>query len=666
MRRGAPSGLRCNSIEPLNSGNIFDGVCQMGVNASLHDRLKALRSELPRLAEVLRLEAGPELGSWCKVVDTRLLTRFDPGFPLVAAICGGGSSGKSTLFNSLAGGPFAPVGGRAGMNRRVLFSIPAAVAEKSGFIAALVEPFAGAPEPLRRSQDLLQAGGPLFIKTGAGLPHLVLLDTPDFDTGSGGRYANRQSAQSALEAADILIYIFTNSNYNNRDNTDFIAQMLTGIGQRKCILVYRCYPSFTPEEVAEHALTVARNIYGSEVERWVLGIFRAEEDNRVAAGESGISLRPLRAEGASFEETVRRIDATELRRELHASMVSDVLAQAEAFLSRGRDSLEELRRYSSSVRAAQNLCLQQALRHFPMDRVMRQFAKIWARTDPPAVKIMRRTGSLIELPLKVLIGAAGWAREKLSGEPPMETPSKQFAQRLEENLVTAATDLHQQVLRPHLTPAVSVSGLDASGASKAPAAGQAGRPAAASAPAVVIPAQQRLRQRDFDSILQAILACRGDIGDIGADMERDLARLADHFRGRMGVWDKVAQTFWAFLNVLPAAAAVTYVLSTGDAVGATAIKVKLTGLFGLKDLYALVAIPVTRGLKQADRKQLQAMLGPVAQAWLNRKFQKVQALFEREITGDILQTAEQAAAESERLITAISEGLARDKEGQVE
>jgi hypothetical protein len=79
----------------------------MGENASLHDRLKALRLELPRLAEALRLEPGPELASWCKVVDTRLLTRFDPEFPLVAAICGGGSSGKSTLFNSLVGGPFA-------------------------------------------------------------------------------------------------------------------------------------------------------------------------------------------------------------------------------------------------------------------------------------------------------------------------------------------------------------------------------------------------------------------------------------------------------------------------------------------------------------------------------------------------------------------------------
>jgi hypothetical protein len=185
-----------------------------------------------------------------------------------------------------------------------------------------------------------------------------------------------------------------------------------------------------------------------------------------------------------------------------------------------------------------------------------------------------------------------------------------------------------------------------------------------SVPGVVIPARQRLERRDFNTILQAILACRDDIGEIGADMEKELGRLADHFRSRMGVWDKVGQTFWAFLNVLPAAAAVTYVLSTGDAVGATAIKVKLTGLFGLKDLYALVAIPVTRGLKQADRKQLQAMLGPVAQAWLDCKFQKVEALFEQEITGDILQAAEHAGAESERLIAAISESLARAREGE--
>jgi len=201
------------------------------------------------------------------------------------------------------------------------------------------------------------------------------MDTPDFDTGSRGRYANRQSAQAALEAADILIYIFTNSNYNNRDNTDFIGRMLTGIGRRKCFLVYRCYPSFTTEEVEEHAATVARNIYGGSAERYVLGVFRAEEDNRVAAGEQGIRLLPVRPGAASFGQALRAIDATQLRRELHASMLSDVMSQAEAFLSRGRESLAELRRYTAGVRAAQNQCLQQALRHFPVDRVMRRFAK---------------------------------------------------------------------------------------------------------------------------------------------------------------------------------------------------------------------------------------------------------------------------------------------------
>ena len=623
-----------------------------GVPASLHDRLKTLRSELPRLADGLRLEADPELAAWCKTLDSRLLSRFDPDFPLVAAICGGGSSGKSTLFNSLAGGRYAPVGGRAGMNRRVLFSVPETMAEATGLIAALVESFGAAPEALRQPEDLLQAGGPLYIQSGPGLLPLVLMDTPDFDTGSRGRYANRQSAQAALEAADILIYIFTNSNYHNRDNTDFIGRMLTGIGRRKCFLVYRCYPSFTTEEVEEHAATVARNIYGGSAERYVLGVFRAEEDNRVAAGEQGIRLLPVRPGGASFGQALRAIDATQLRRELHASMLSDVMSQAEAFLARGRESLAELRRYTAGVRAAQNQCLQQALRHFPVDRVMRRFAKIWARTDPPAVKFMRRTGSLIELPLKALVGAAGWARERISGEPPPEKPSQQFARKLEENLVTATTDLHQQVLSPHIA------------AAKAAEAGDAGYPAAVNAHPAVMPARQRLQQKEFSAILQAVLARREEIGDIGADMEMELGRLADHFRRRMGAWDKVAQTFWAFLNVLPAAAAVTYVLSTGDPVGGATIKVKLAGLFGLKDFYALVAIPVTRGLKRADQKQLQEMLGPVAQTWLSRKFEGVRGIFEQEITGDILRTAEEAAGEAERRIAAAGECLARETKGE--
>jgi hypothetical protein len=126
----------------------------------------------------------------------------------------------------------------------------------------------------------------------------------------------------------------------------------------------------------------------------------------------------------------------------------------------------------------------------------------------------------------------------------------------------------------------------------------------------------------------------------------------------MGLWRKVSQTFWALLNVLPATVAVTYVLSTGDPVGAAGLKVKLAGLFGAKDLYALFAIPVTTGLKSADRKQIEEMLAPIVQTWLNHKLNTVQQLFEDNITGEILQTARRNVEDADHLIGAADELMA--------
>ena len=184
---------------------------------------------------------------------------------------------------------------------------------------------------------------------------------------------------------------------------------------------------------------------------------------------------------------------------------------------------------------------------------------------------------------------------------------------------------------------------------------------------VVYERQAQLKQRDFTSILESILSRKESLIDISRDMQSDLRELADNLRSKMGLWTKISQTFWAFLNVLPATVAVTYVLSTGDPVGAVGIKVKLIGLFGAKDLYALFAIPVTTGLKRADRKQIEELLAPIMQTWLNHKLKTVQVLFEENITGEtireadrVMVTAEELIAENERCLVQCSKGVHKE------
>ena len=391
-----------------------------------YDALRQLRDHIPRLADFLKIGNDEEIRFWQDIVDAKLLSRLSPDFPMVAAICGGGSSGKSTLFNSLVGEYFAPTGGTAGLNRRVLFSIPAARAEQTNLLADLARPFKSEPQPLQDTAQLTAPGQPLYALNQSPLNNLVILDTPDFDTGAKGTYTNREVTRMALEASDILIYVFTNSNYNNRDNTDFIARMLTGIGMRKCFLVYRVYPSFTRREVLDHAMTVARGIYGERAEEFLLGVYRTDEDNQVAAGRQFMKLAPLAEDDPGFSEALQTVDGTGLRLELYGSILSDVIRRAAKIVGQSKISLDELQLYLDALQMAQSHSVQEALKHFPMDRVMKRFARIWARTDPAHVKVMRRTGNVIEFPLKMLLGAAGWTRDQFLPEGPDPSPSNEF------------------------------------------------------------------------------------------------------------------------------------------------------------------------------------------------------------------------------------------------
>ena len=642
---------------------------------NITDALNILRRCIPDVQERLKLGRNKDIAAWTNIVDKKLLTRLSFDFPVLATICGGGSSGKSSLFNAMVGEHLSPVGGSAGLNRRVLACVHREIFNRPDILSDLFEPFGCIPDPLKDTQDLTVSGPPLYVLSDAVPRNLVLMDTPDFDTGAKGTYINREVTLNALESSDILIYVFTNSNYNNRENTDFISEMLTGIGMRKCFLVYRVYPSFETEEVQEHAMTVARNLYGNDADRYVLGIYRADEDNAVAAGNRFMALRPVRNTDPSFITALKSMNSHELRLELLSSMLKDVLIMAGDLLEHARISRDELCLYLDALQTAQSQCVHEAFRHFPMDRVLKRFVEIWMLTDPLYVKAMRKTGRVVELPLKLVLDTPKKLKHMLSGDKKTE-PQQEVTDKVEEDLVTAVNRMHYKTVNPEISVSATLKdpvtrqmreAVQRIRADKGlkddqnPHIETTEKPVSVtffvSAHPVVFQEQEKLRNRDWKSVLESILSRRDVIVDLSQGIDQELYNLSKTFRSKMGIWTKIRQTFSAFLNVVPATVAVTYILSTGDPVGAVGIKVKLTGLFGLHDLYALVAIPATTGLKRADQKQLDDMLGPIIQAWLNNKLKEVKELFEQEITGGIIRTAKNALDETETLINQIQANI---------
>ncbi len=641
--------------------------------------LLRLRQAVPRLCRRLDVSLPPRAEGWEHVFDSKLLPRISSDFPLMAAICGGGSSGKSTLFNALAAAPLSPVGGSAGINRRVLVGGCKRTLQREDIVSVLFAPFGCPPEPISSTAQLAEPGCPVYAVAEALPPGLLLLDTPDFDTGAQGSYTNRKVSRQALEAADVLIYIFTNSNYNNRDNTDFISRMLTGIGRRRCFLIYRAYPSYSEEQVREHAMVVARNLYGKAVNESLLGIYRADEDNDVAAGKKPMTLRPVPSGGPGFLDALAAIDPRKERGALQDSIVSDVLASIQAVTARARLRRTALALYLDALHLAQSRCVADALRQMPMDAVMRRFADIWLATDPAHIRFMRKAGVVVEAPLRLLTALVRKAGAQAEREPALTGSG--FEKAVEEDLISALHRLYAQAVGPEVSAAGPLSdpgvrrmeqaaaevlsapeGAAGGGLSMEAADGGMELKFRVPAPGELEEVRRKLEQRPWQEIAESVLRQKDRIVRFSADLDRDLGELAASLRQQMGIWGQVRQTFSALLNILPATAAVTYVLHTGDPAGAAGIKIKLTGLFGLHDLYALVAIPATSGMKKADRRQLESLLIPIARAWLTRKLDVVRSLFEAQITGPIEQAGRDRLREAETLIEEIERDLDRCEE----
>ncbi len=81
---------------------------------------------------------------------------------------------------------------------------------------------------------------------------------------------------------------------------------------------------------------------------------------------------------------------------------------------------------------------------------MKRFVDIWMSTDPPFVKAMRKTGNIIELPFKVLVGAAKTIKGAFSEkEKPVDRGD--FNDVVKEDLLSAVNRMQTHTLNSEIS-----------------------------------------------------------------------------------------------------------------------------------------------------------------------------------------------------------------------
>lgn len=295
------------------------------------------------------------------LLDRDLLPRCAEGAPyLVCGIVGPNNAGKSALFNALVGRDLSPSEPTGGATRRMLgVAHPDLLArlqahtEATGFTLREVDgPRAGAEAvaPPESAADLPLVADPALP------PHLLLIDTPDFDSIFPG---NRRVSEALAAVADIVVAVVTRHSYQNRAVVTFFQEWL-GNG-RPWIIVYneaidvsvaRSHVEKLIGDIgsqplaafwAPHRIEIQQGLAKLEVEPLPLGAGSGAPATAVGADHESGALRELlfdTAAAGAVKEVAFRASLERIRSDL------DSLAGA---VAGERDRIEALRRHATGV-----------------------------------------------------------------------------------------------------------------------------------------------------------------------------------------------------------------------------------------------------------------------------------------------------------------------------
>jgi hypothetical protein len=619
--------------------------------------LHRLRDQVPRLVNLLHIDEAVSADQW-KRLETRMLPLVDKRLPLMVAVCGGANSGKSTLFNSLLKVRLSLVRGDAGSTRRVLAAVNPGILALENFMENLFEPFGTVPQPLRDSGALREPGPPLYVTHPDIPPDQVWMDTPDFDTGSADRYLNRHIAREVLEASNVLVYIVTNTTYNNLENTRFMRQILTEAGMRRCILVYNCSRTLEDRQALAHLETTAANLYGSDKGNYLIGYYRTDTSDVVASGETFMALKNIRPGDPGLMDRLRQLDPREIRERQIQTTLKAFVNYVRQVLEVSQSTGDEVDLYAGTLQLAFGQAVQQSLISIPVKKIMQRMNDLWLETSPSHLKFFRGIGSALGKPARIIFSLI----KQIQGEEPVKegifTKAVDPLEEIQSDLLRAASQLRDNLLAeeiiaetvardPYGSRLIELTDRIRSRRGHkenqlpfrqlAPSTGtvvfHVAAPACSKAP------RQALATRPWSAVSDRLLSTARELLNISEDaiLTAELTDLIHEFRDQMNFFQKTRESFFASLNVLPATLGIAYILTTGDPVGGSGIYAKLQGLFGMHDLWALVSIPASAGMDETGRKQLAEMLEPVVKRWLENRAVVVRQIFAETLSGELEQ-----------------------------
>lgn len=184
-------------------------------------RLAQALRDLESTANRMRLPPAESFG-WHGNLFQKLLPQLEIEPFLIVAVTGGTNTGKSVIFNHLAGSRLSRTHPNATQTKHPVCSVP------QGFLTRhdLTKVFPDFDVREWASQDDALAEGPdnrLFVRTdpaGTQPARLLLFDTPDVD---GTLRDNWRRAELVRHAADVLVCILTQQKYNDAAVREFFA-----------------------------------------------------------------------------------------------------------------------------------------------------------------------------------------------------------------------------------------------------------------------------------------------------------------------------------------------------------------------------------------------------------------------------------------------------------